>query len=198
MAALIFATSNAGKIREVKSLLSTIPIQTLNDIMAICPPPVENGKTFLENARIKARQYFACTGSPVIADDSGLVVPALNGRPGVYSSRYSGENANDADNNALLLQQMQTLEAGERAAYFECVVVFKNAAFEKSFVGRCHGEIGKEPKGINGFGYDPLFFVKEYGRTLAELTFAEKNSISHRAKALIRLEAFLIKRHIEY
>ncbi len=198
MAALIFATSNAGKIREVKSILSAIPIQTLNDITAVCPPPVENGKTFLENAEIKARQYFACIGSPVIADDSGLVVPALNGGPGVYSSRYSGEKANDADNNALLLQQMQTLESGERSAYFECVVVFKNAGFEKSFIGRCHGEIGREPKGMNGFGYDPLFIVKEFGRTLAELTLTEKNSISHRAKAFTRLGEFLSKRRIEY
>ncbi len=190
---LVFATTNQGKIREVKSILTGIDFNTLSGMALTCDEPEENGQTFLENAQIKARQYFECLGCPVIADDSGLVVPALGGQPGVHSSRFAGSHATDPENNRFLLESMAGLSGMDRRAYFECVVVYKSSMQETSFSGKCHGSIGHAPKGRNGFGYDPLFYIESYSKTFAELNSDEKNRVSHRAAAFSKLRDFLLR-----
>jgi XTP/dITP diphosphohydrolase len=153
----------------------------------------ETGDTFEENARIKAHAYRDAFGLAALADDSGLEVDALDGRPGVYSSRYAGPGATDADNNALLLRELASVPAGERTARFRSVIVLVDEdGAETVAVGACEGHIGFEPRGTGGFGYDPLFWPDAApGRAMAELTLAEKNAISHRGAALRALRAAL-------
>ncbi|QER42140.1 XTP/dITP diphosphatase [Thermodesulfobacterium sp. TA1] len=193
---LIIATSNLGKVKEITEALKDLKeeigleIESLKDFPEI-PPPEETGKTFLENAMLKAKYYAEKTGCLCLADDSGLEVDALKGAPGVYSSRYAGEGATDEKNNQKLLQELAEAPFEKRTARFKCVMVLYHPT-GKYLVseGVWEGRIGFEPKGSFGFGYDPLFLVPEYNyqKTAAELPLEEKNRLSHRGKALQNLK----------
>lgn len=154
--------------------------------------PEETGHTFMENAVLKAVQAAAHFQMWVLADDSGLVVPALKGDPGVYSARYAGLNATDADNRKKLLENMQGLEGDARTAFYECCLALANPkGLQKTVEGICDGHITTEPRGRHGFGYDPLFIKNDYDKTFAELDDSVKNRVSHRRKAFERLLAYL-------
>lgn len=199
---VVIATRNKGKVKEMAEVFKRrgFEVKSLNDYEDI-PDIEENGRTFYENALIKARTVADLLQVPVLADDSGLVVEALEGDPGIYSARYAGESANDADNNAKLLRELASrltfpsdkLGVGHplvwSKAEYVCSIVMVDPARKQSarFEGRCPGFIIGQPKGTNGFGYDPYFYVPEFHRTMAELSLEEKNSISHRAKALRQL-----------
>lgn len=193
MKELLVATGNRGKFIEIKELLrdTVAKLYSLEDFPEI-PPVEEDGATFAENAVKKAQSAAQATGKPVIADDSGLEVDALEGQPGVYSARFAGECAGDSANNAKLLGELADLPDGQGTAAFRCVIAlcFPDGSC-RTFSGELHGIILKEPRGTGGFGYDPLFLVPEYGLTLAELPLAVKNTISHRGKALARLKEYL-------
>ncbi len=181
---IILATSNKNKIREFKEILKDydIEIKPVSDFGPI-PQPVEDGKTFDDNAYKKAFHTARILGIPSIADDSGLCVEALDGKPGVLSARYAGHDASDEDNCKKLLFEIKDHE--NRNAKFVCnlsIAVPSGPAL--TYEAECHGKIIDELRGDNGFGYDPLFFVEEFGKTFAELNSEEKNSISHRGKAL--------------
>jgi XTP/dITP diphosphohydrolase len=184
----VVATGNAGKLAEIRSALAGDGWEfvTAADLGREAPEVVEDGRTFLANAEIKARAYHAAFGMPALADDSGLVVDVLGGDPGVRSARYGGEGASDADNNARLLSELEGVGSEERAARFMCVVVFIDADGEETAAcGTCEGRIAPAGRGSGGFGYDPLFLPDEAGgRTMAELDLATKNAISHRGRAL--------------
>lgn len=182
---LFFATGNKGKVKELEALVQgmDIEVQYMADYPDFVAPP-ETGSTFKENAQIKARSACAYTGLPSLADDSGLVVDALNGAPGVYSARYSGENATSESNNEKLLDAMADVPDGERTARFCAVLCLSYPDGQDLFSeGTVEGEILREYVGTNGFGYDPLFYVPEKGKGMAEMTMEEKNSISHRSRA---------------
>lgn len=181
---LVLATTNQGKTRELQNILKDHPIEikNLSDFGPI-PDVVEDGKTFDDNAYKKAAFTARVLGYPALADDSGLCVDALDGAPGVYSARYAGENATDADNVAKLLQEIR--DKKNRKASFQCVIsiaVPTGAAL--TYEGRCDGILTREPAGNNGFGYDPLFFFPELNKTFAQLSMEEKAQVSHRGKAL--------------
>lgn len=183
----LLATNNQGKLRELRAILGDgIEVVTLKE-MGIVSDPEETGTTFAENARIKAQAGLAASGLPCIADDSGLSVDALQGAPGVYSARYAGEACDTAANNALLLKNLQGIS--DRRGAFHCAicVCFPDGS-ELTAEGRCNGVITESPRGENGFGYDPLFYVESYGKTFAELSADEKNAISHRSCALRELK----------
>lgn len=189
---LLFASQNQGKLSEVRKILQDLKVICLKDL-GDDSEVEETGNTFRENAYLKAKHFYEKYGKPVFADDSGLVVPALNGEPGVRSARYADEHGNYAKNNLLLLEKMQ--EVKDRSAYFLTVVCFIDESGEVHFFeGRLDGEIAREPKGRNGFGYDPLFYMPEYGMTLAEMEPELKNRISHRYKALHLLSEHLKER----
>lgn len=192
---LVIATKNKGKARELKELLAGFGIEVvpLSEIPSIELPP-EDGKTFKENALKKARAVFDATGEPSLADDSGLVVDALEGRPGVHSARYAGENASDEDNCRKLLSELEGVAAEKRTARFNCALAYKDGGREEVFEGELAGRIALHPRGNNGFGYDPVFEIERLGRTAAELSPGEKNAISHRAEALKRFKAWLAER----
>ena len=181
---IVLATKNQGKLKEMKNMLSDFPVDFLGlDAFGPIPDVVEDGDTFDDNAYKKASFTARVLGYPVIADDSGLVVEALDGAPGVYSARYAGENATDEDNNRKLLSELDG--KSNRAAAFECVIsIAVPTGPALTYEGRCEGRIAEEPSGSNGFGYDPLFVCSEHGKHFAELSMAEKNSVSHRGKAL--------------
>lgn len=184
---LVLATRNKGKIAELKALFSGFPIdiKSLNDFGPI-PEPVEDGKTFEENAWKKAHFTARVLGFPALADDSGLVVEALGGQPGVLSARYAGEGAGDEANIRKLLKAME--DKADRRAAFECVIavaVPRGPAL--IYNGRCEGEIAREQRGKDGFGYDPVFFYQALGKTFAELSREQKNQVSHRGKAMAQL-----------
>ena len=186
---LVIATRNKGKIEEFKSLFSGFPIRikNLNDFGPI-PAPVEDGETFEDNAYKKAHFTARVLGFPALADDSGLVVEALGGQPGVFSARYAGEGGGDEANIRKLLKTMEDVK--DRRAAFECVIAIavpRGAALIYS--GRCEGEIARDPSGKNGFGYDPVFFYPPLWKTFAELSQEEKNWVSHRGKAIAKLLA---------
>jgi XTP/dITP diphosphohydrolase len=193
MKELLVATGNRGKFIEIKELLrdTVVNLYSLVDFPEI-PQVEEDGATFAENAIKKAQSAARATGKPVIADDSGLEVDALGGRPGVYSARFAGESAGDAANNVKLLGELAKLPDSQGTAAFRCVIAlcFPDGNC-RTFSGELNGIILKEPRGTGGFGYDPLFLVPEYGLTLAELPLAGKNSISHRGKALALLKEYL-------
>lgn len=181
---IVLATQNENKVKEFKKILKDfkIEIRSLTDFGPI-PEPIENGDTFDENAYKKAHHVARVLGLPAIADDSGLVVNALGGAPGVYSARYAGVNSTDDENTRKLLSEMK--EVKDRSAYFQCVLsIAVPSGPALTFEGRCDGVITTEKKGTSGFGYDPVFYVEEYNKTFAELTMEEKNKISHRGKAL--------------
>ena len=195
MQEIVFATTNPGKVRELQHFFTnhSYKILSLNDFFEKdnLPDVLETGSTFAENAAIKARAYFEMLKLPVIADDSGLVVPALNGEPGIYSARYAGENANDRENNKKLLSKLDGISKEQRRAYFVCELVLIDNKLEKLFSGQTWGEIIEQERGNNGFGYDPLFYLPELKKTFAELELQEKSRYSHRGKALRSLVDFL-------
>lgn len=183
---LLVATGNAGKLREIRKLFAERSLEVLGlaDVPSV-PEAVEDGESFAENAEKKARHYAKATGLPTLADDSGLVVDALGGAPGVFSARYAGEDADDAANNRKLLAQLQGIPAAKRLAAFVCALALCEPEGDcRIFAGRLGGVLLEAPRGDGGFGYDPLFLVPEYGKTLAELPIEIKNRISHRGQAL--------------
>ena len=193
MQTVIIASGNKGKLKEFQELMKDLPVEvrSLADYPEIGDIE-ENGTTFAENAYIKAKAVYDATGCITIADDSGLEVDALDGAPGIFSARYAGEEKDDAANNAKLLQALENVPDTARGAQFHCAIV-AIAADGRRFdaEGIVRGEILRAPRGDNGFGYDPLFYVPEFGRTTAELTMDEKNAISHRGKAVRKMVAVL-------
>lgn len=189
----IIATKNKGKIKEFKQLLNLdyVVFKSLYDFPALSDVE-ETGTTFQENAQLKAEQIAHKLQKPVIADDSGLVVAALNGDPGVYSARYAGEPRDDTLNNEKLLLDMKHVSKEERGAYFICVLALAVPGEETVFkVGKCHGHIAFDARGEDGFGYDPLFIPEGYEQTLAELGDDVKNKLSHRYRALVKMKQWL-------
>ncbi len=190
---IIVASRNRNKVEEIKTILDDTGYSVISlEETGINVNVVEDGATFEANAYKKAFEVMQATGETVLADDSGLVVDALDGKPGVYSARFAGEGASDEDNNRKLLELMQDIPGGERRARFVCavVVVFPDGTHIQA-LGECHGQILLEPRGNGGFGYDPLFYVAEHQKTFAELKPEEKNAISHRSKALHKIKCIL-------
>lgn len=192
---LLVATMNAGKLREYERLLADVPGLELETMASLSEPVdvVEDQNTFVGNARKKATAIAAVAGIPCLADDSGLEVEALGGRPGVHSARYSGEGATDARNNEKLLHELRDVPDDQRTARFRCAIAVVDSGGRELAVveGACEGRIGQEPKGAHGFGYDPLFVPEGYTQTMAELGLETKNEISHRAKAAEKLVPLL-------
>lgn len=193
MKELVVATGNKGKLREFAELLKGVVDTILSPADFPGFPEVEeDGETFEANAIKKARSAALFTGRPVLADDSGLSVDFLDGRPGVYSARFAGEGASDADNNALLLRELAGVSAAQRGAAFHCVIALCQPDGScQSFDGSLSGVILEAPRGEGGFGYDPLFLVPEYEQTFSELPMEIKNVISHRGRAMQQLKAAL-------
>ncbi len=192
---VVIATRNPGKLREIQAILTPLGLKVLSlrDFPEI-PEILENGQTFEENAVKKAAAVARQTGRVAIADDSGLAVNALQGRPGVFSSRFAGEKATDEDRYRQLLKDMAGVPEGQREAAFICAVALASPNGKVEVVkGECWGEIALAPKGSHGFGYDPVFFLPELGKTMAELEPEVKNRISHRARALEKLKSILPK-----
>ena len=192
---VVIATRNSGKLREIQAILAPLGLKilSLRDFPRI-PEIIEDGQTFEENAVKKAAAVSRQTGRMAIADDSGLAVDALQGRPGVFSSRYAGEKATDAERYQKLLKEMAGTPLGKRGAAFICTVaVAAPDGKAETVVGQCRGEIALAPKGSHGFGYDPVFYLPEWGKTMAELEPEVKNRISHRALALEKLKQLLPK-----
>ena len=190
---VVIATRNAGKLREIQEILAPLGLKvlSLSDFPEI-PEILEDGQTFEENAVKKAAAVASQTRRVAIADDSGLAVDALQGRPGVFSSRYAGENATDADRYRKLLKEMAGVPEGQRGAAFICAVAIASPSGKVEVVkGERRGEIALAPKGSHGFGYDPVFYFPEAGKTMAELEPEAKNRISHRAQALEKLNQVL-------
>ena len=184
---LVLATRNTGKISEIKALLPGVPVAPAASF-AGCPEPEETGRTFEENALIKARAVSRYTGRTTLADDSGLEVDALDGAPGVHSARYAGTDATDRDNILRLLDALVGIADADRTARFRCVVaVVVPDGRTWTAEGACEGRILQAPRGDAGFGYDPLFVPAGYEETFAELDAGVKNRISHRALALRRI-----------
>jgi XTP/dITP diphosphohydrolase len=192
---IVVASSNHGKLAEIRSAIDFAGWRFISagELDDVWPSPEENGETFEDNARIKAEAARERFGMAALADDSGLEVDALDGEPGVYSSRYAGPCATDAENNRRLLLALQDVLEAERTARFRCtIVLLLEDGTERVASGTCEGRIGFEPRGEHGFGYDPLFLpAATPGRTMAELPLAEKNAISHRGAALRELRAKL-------
>jgi XTP/dITP diphosphohydrolase len=192
---LLLASHNRGKLIELRALLADLPIDlvSLETALPGRPQAIEDGFTFLDNARIKARAAVAATMMVTLAEDAGLEVDVLGGRPGVRSARFAGEGATDAENNAALLSALEGVEDEHRTARFRCVMVLidpwsEGEAREIVADGCCEGVIARQPRGGGGFGYDPLFIVTGHaGRTMAELGEDEKNRESHRARAVAAL-----------
>ena len=186
MKKVIFATGNEGKMKEIREILGDLDIELLSlKDAGIKADIVEDGKTFEENAEIKAKAICQLTGEIVLADDSGLEIDYLNKEPGIYSARYMGEDTSYRIKNASLIERLEGVPDEQRTARFVCAIA---AAFPdgtmKTVRAAMEGRIGYEEKGENGFGYDPIFYLPEYGCTSAELSMEEKNKITHRGKAL--------------
>lgn len=180
---IIAATKNKNKLREFGEILKGFEIISQEEA-GVDIDVEETGTTFEENSYLKAKAIYDITGITTIADDSGLCVDALNGEPGVYSARYGGEGYDDKGRVQLLLKNMKDVPDEERTARFVCVITLVGEEGVLTARGECEGKIDYEPKGENGFGYDPVFYVDRFEKTLAEVTPEEKNSISHRGKAL--------------
>ena len=193
MEKIIFATGNEHKMIEIRAILSDLGAEILSQKEAgIKADVVEDGATFEENAIIKAKTIMEATGEIALADDSGLEIDALNGEPGIYSSRYLGEDTSYVKKNSVILERLKDVPEEKRSARFVCAVA---AAFPdgqtKVIRGTMEGIIGYEIKGENGFGYDPIFYLPQYGKYSAELSSDEKNAISHRGEALRRIREVL-------
>jgi XTP/dITP diphosphohydrolase len=184
MRRLLLATNNPGKLHELEPLLAEVPLHLVTPrALGLHLEVEETGTTYAENARLKAAAFAQASGLLTLADDSGLEVEALGGAPGVYSARYAGEGASDADRRAKLIHVLRQVPAPRRAC-FRCVIaVAQPGGAIDYFEGVCEGEIILEERGANGFGYDPVFYMPEHGCTMAELPSAVKNQISHRARA---------------
>ncbi len=192
MKEIILATSNPGKIKELRDLLA--PIECIPQTDLEISDALENGFSFIENALIKARHASLHAGKPALADDSGLVVPALNGEPGIYSARYAGKDATDAENIHLLLEKMTHIPSKKREAWFYCAIALVQHAKDPTPIiatGICRGMIHTLPVGEGGFGYDPIFYIPDFQCTAAQLPAKIKNNISHRAQALKQLRELI-------
>ena len=191
---IVFATTNEGKVKEIKEILKDFPIEVVSmKEMGITADIEENGTTFEENSLIKARALAKLTGLPALADDSGLEVDYLNGEPGIYSARYLGRDTDYDYKNNYIIDKLSEAKGEDRSARFVCVIslVLPDG---REFVERgvVEGLIGYEQKGENGFGYDPIFYLPEYGKTSAELPPEKKNKISHRGKALTAMKKLIV------
>ena len=190
---IVFATTNAGKIKEIKEILADFDVEVASmKEMNITADIEENGATFEENSLIKARAVSKLTGLPALADDSGLEVDYLNGEPGIYSARYLGRDTDYDYKNNYIIKKLKEAKGEERSARFVCVISLvlpDGREFVKK--GVMEGRIGYEIKGENGFGYDPIFYLPEYGKTSAEISAEEKNKISHRGKALSAMKELI-------
>ena len=191
---IIIGSNNKGKIKELKDILNNdnYDIISMKDA-GLNIEVEEDGETFEENAYKKASEVFKITGEATLADDSGLCVEALNGEPGVFSARYAGEDANDDDRINKLLKNME-VEKNRKAKFVCSIVLIDNKGKKHSFIGECGGEIAYQKKGLNGFGYDPVFIPNGYNKTFAEMNDIEKNNISHRGIAMRKLCEFLNKK----
>jgi len=191
---LLLATNNKGKIREYQSLLRGIPFEVVTPAgLGISTRVDEAGGSFEENAALKAVTLAQQSGLLSLADDSGLEVDALDGEPGPLSARYAGEGASDTDRINYLLSKLKNVPEKQRTARFRCVIAIAEPDGKvELFSGTCRGIITTAPKGARGFGYDPIFFIPELGKTMAELTLEEKNRVSHRARAAEKARAFLM------
>ncbi|MDP1934628.1 MAG: RdgB/HAM1 family non-canonical purine NTP pyrophosphatase [Nitrosomonas sp.] len=189
---LVIASNNQGKLREINALLAPLSIEVIPQSNFNAGEINEPHDTFVENALAKARHASRCSGLPALADDSGICVSALNGAPGVNSARYAGEPKSDERNNLKLIEALKN--NSDRRAYYYCVIVLVRHADDPQPIivdGSWYGEIIDQPRGEGGFGYDPYFFVPEFGKTSAELTAEQKNKISHRGQALAHLVEIL-------
>lgn len=191
---ILVGTKNAGKVRELENLLAEIPVelQSLDEFENVIEPE-ETGAGFADNAALKAVYYSEKTGLAALADDSGLEVSALNGAPGVYSARYAGKDSSNAEKIAKLLEELENSGNEDRSARFVCVIVLTNEAGEIIFQaeGICDGKIANEPRGENGFGYDPVFIPEGFDETFGELSNDVKSRLSHRARAIEKIIRFL-------
>lgn len=192
---LVVGTKNKDKLREIRALLKGVPLQvmSLSDFPR-CPEAVENGKTFVANADKKARQYSRHTRALTLADDSGLMVSCLNGKPGVYSARFAGPGCSYEDNNRKLLRLLKKVPPSKRGAKFVCVMsLYENGKQVDSVRGECRGSIAFAEKGKHGFGYDPVFVPQGHSKTFAQLGAAAKGKVSHRGRALRAAKKAILK-----
>ena len=199
MKRLVLASGNPGKLKELSVILADLGYELHAQSEFDVPEIAETGTTFVENAIIKARHAADLTGLPALADDSGIEVDALNGAPGVYSARFSGPGASDADNNALLVEKLSDIHSRQRSARYRAVIVLMRHAADPSPIiceGSWEGIIQLEPAGDGGFGYDPHFSLPDRGCTSAQLNAAEKNRLSHRGKALAELKRKLVEQGV--
>ncbi|MGN1356194.1 MAG: RdgB/HAM1 family non-canonical purine NTP pyrophosphatase [Succinivibrionaceae bacterium] len=198
---IVLATGNKHKVKEINDILQTINLTVVPQNSLQVTEAPETGTTFVENAIIKARNAALQTGLPALADDSGIEVDALNGEPGVYSSRYSGANATDQSNLNKLIENIREIDPAKRTARYWCVMVFMKHAKDPTPIicQACwEGKLITEPKGTNGFGYDPIFWIEDRKATAAEISLEEKNSLSHRAQALkLLLEKLKVVYHTD-
>ena len=184
---VVLASSNKGKLRELSTLLAPLGYDIVTQSSLGIDTPPETGDTFAANALLKARHAAAAANLPALADDSGIEVDALGGRPGIYSARYAGEGASDEDNLRKMLGEMRDVAEEKRAARYQCVIAFVSTADDSDPIlakGTWEGTLISQPRGLGGFGYDPIFVPSGFDRTAAELDPAEKNSLSHRGQAL--------------
>jgi XTP/dITP diphosphohydrolase len=194
---LVIATANPGKLRELQSLLAGLPFAPVGQSALGVASSEETGATFADNALLKARHAATASGAAAIADDSGLEVDALGGAPGIYSARYAGEGAGDAENNAKLIAALQGLPLEVRSARYRCALVYLDGPTDPAPLcaeGVWEGSILESPRGSGGFGYDPYFWIPELAVTAAELDPERKNRLSHRGRALRALREALIAR----
>ncbi|MBS0286572.1 MAG: RdgB/HAM1 family non-canonical purine NTP pyrophosphatase [Proteobacteria bacterium] len=188
---IVLATNNEGKVKEILAFLDGLNIELISQAQFNVPPIAETGLSFVENALMKARHAAQYSQLPALADDSGLVVDALQGAPGIFSARFAGPTATSVDNIHKLLSQMQNIEKSQRTAHFYCALVFVRHAKDPAPIicqAKWDGEILSEQQGNQGFGYDPIFYVPTHHCSAAELTLAQKNTLSHRAKALAQFK----------
>ncbi len=193
MRRLLIATHNRDKMREFREIFAHLPVELLSlDDARVEFEADETGSTFEENAILKARAYCASTGLLTLADDSGLEIDALGGEPGVMSSRFAGQDATPDERNQILLKRLQRVPAARRSARYRCVIAIAQPdAPILTVEGACEGEIALAPRGGGGFGYDPIFFLPDYGRTMAELPSEVKHRLSHRGRAARKAEQLL-------
>jgi len=191
---IVLASANPGKLREFAQILAAFEFEVVPQSQFKVPDVPETGLSFVENALIKARNAAQHTGLPAMSDDSGIEVDALNGAPGIYSARFAGTGASDEDNNTLLLEKLKEIPDAQRTARYHCVIVYMhyvNDPMPLIFQGTWEGSILREPRGKNGFGYDPFFYVPTHNCAAAQLSPKVKNSLSHRGQALRALQTAL-------
>ena len=190
---LIIATHNSDKEKELKSVLDNFPVEVMSlDQFPEIGEIEETGSTLYENAKLKAVTVNKITNIPCLGDDTGLEVDALNGAPGIYSSRYAGDNVSYEDNVTKLLREMRSTPSEKRTARFRTIIFYTDGDRELYTQGEIQGVITENPRGTNGFGYDPVFYIPEVKKTMAELTSAEKNKLSHRGQAMRKFRKLLL------